>query len=262
MNQFKTLTINGNTYTVKDPQAAKIDDGKVGEDTWSSRKIIETLCPAFTKEGTVVSCQPVEGYPLSVTTQVEEASTVSLVHTGKNLFDGHWEPGRLNTSTGGDQNDGNSIRTGYIPIIPGQSYYFALGDNTNNYPILYDENKGFVRYPGLKWGNFSFKAGETEYYIRVAQFDKKEPYALAQLELGTTPSEYAPYTGNVYVETLPGAGVYAWHTGQFTDESGEVIQLRDPVDIASYAGVNVLHCCGDDMVVNGRSNIGVLLQQG
>ena len=35
-------------------------------EAWSSKKIVDTLCPAFTVEGNPVTCQPVEGYPLGV----------------------------------------------------------------------------------------------------------------------------------------------------------------------------------------------------
>lgn len=34
-------------------------------EAWSSKKIVDTLCPAFTVEGNPVTCNPVEDYPLS-----------------------------------------------------------------------------------------------------------------------------------------------------------------------------------------------------
>lgn len=44
MNQFKTLTVNGNTYTVADPNAARINDDQVSENTtWSSGKISDEI---------------------------------------------------------------------------------------------------------------------------------------------------------------------------------------------------------------------------
>lgn len=45
----------------------QINDGAImTADAWSSRKIVNTLCPAFEVEGNPVTCTPVEGYPLSV----------------------------------------------------------------------------------------------------------------------------------------------------------------------------------------------------
>lgn len=46
----------------------QIDDAAVSStETWSSRKIIDTLCPEFSVSGNPVTCTPVEGYPLGVT---------------------------------------------------------------------------------------------------------------------------------------------------------------------------------------------------
>lgn len=45
--------------------APQIDDGAISRDTpWSSRKIIDTLCPALDESGNPVTGYPVAGYPL------------------------------------------------------------------------------------------------------------------------------------------------------------------------------------------------------
>lgn len=50
----------------------QIDDTAVSStETWSSRKIIDTLCPEFSVSGNPVTCTPVEGYPLGVTVSLE-----------------------------------------------------------------------------------------------------------------------------------------------------------------------------------------------
>ena len=47
--------------------APQIDDGVVSADSqWSSRKIVETLCPPLEATGNPVTCYPVAGYPLGV----------------------------------------------------------------------------------------------------------------------------------------------------------------------------------------------------
>lgn len=47
--------------------APQIDDGAISRDNpWSSRKIIDTLCPALEESGNPVTCYPVAGYPLGV----------------------------------------------------------------------------------------------------------------------------------------------------------------------------------------------------
>lgn len=47
--------------------APQIDDTAVSaENPWSSRKIVETLCPPLDVSGNPVTCEPVAGYPLGV----------------------------------------------------------------------------------------------------------------------------------------------------------------------------------------------------
>lgn len=42
--EMKTLTVNGQTYTVADPDAAHIDDTSTARDmTWSAQKLSATL---------------------------------------------------------------------------------------------------------------------------------------------------------------------------------------------------------------------------
>lgn len=56
----------------------QIDDTAVSStETWSSRKIIDTLCPEFSVSGNPVTCTPVEGYPLGavVTLEPKQAGT-------------------------------------------------------------------------------------------------------------------------------------------------------------------------------------------
>lgn len=46
---------------------AVIDDSKISSSTtWSSQKIVDTLCPPFTVSGATVQCTPVANYPLDV----------------------------------------------------------------------------------------------------------------------------------------------------------------------------------------------------
>ena len=50
----------------------QIDDAAVSStETWSSRKIIDTLCPEFSVSGNPVTCTPVEGYPLGAVVTLE-----------------------------------------------------------------------------------------------------------------------------------------------------------------------------------------------
>lgn len=82
-----------------------IDDTKAqSSKTWSSLTIVDRLAPAFEVSGPVVTCNPVEGYPLHVVSQIVPVQEgegdpspdnvrpikgwdgVNLYHSGKNLF--------------------------------------------------------------------------------------------------------------------------------------------------------------------------------
>lgn len=47
-------------------QLAYHDDGTIGENTWSSKNIVDMLCPPLEESGNPVVCYPVAGYPLGV----------------------------------------------------------------------------------------------------------------------------------------------------------------------------------------------------
>ena len=47
------------------------DDAVNATEAWSSKKIVDTLCPEFSVSGNPVICNPVEGYPLSAVVSLE-----------------------------------------------------------------------------------------------------------------------------------------------------------------------------------------------
>ena len=49
----------------------QIDDATVGPDAWSSKHIVDMLCPPLEETGNPVQCYPVESYPLGVTASWE-----------------------------------------------------------------------------------------------------------------------------------------------------------------------------------------------
>lgn len=84
MRKMQRLTVNGETYQICDPDAARLDDTGIGNSAWSAKNTVDRLCPAFSETGVAVRCEPVAGYPLSVT--VEEGAT-AISRCGKNLID-------------------------------------------------------------------------------------------------------------------------------------------------------------------------------
>lgn len=75
-----------------DPGAdVKVDDSSIGDKPWSSRHIIDMLCPPLEESGNPVVCYPVAGYPLGVKASwkpVQEGSgTPYPAGGGKQLLD-------------------------------------------------------------------------------------------------------------------------------------------------------------------------------
>lgn len=260
-------------------QKATINDITVGPDAWSSKQIIDRLCPAFTKSGPAVTCEPVEGYPLAVMSFIDPVretgslitegaaghTTAKLTRCGKNLFDGYWEAGYVDANTGKNTAHSNSIRTGYIPLKPGVTYYFTLKSGGNYYPVTYDKNKTFVRYMGLKAASFVFTAGENEQYLRLAQYNDPNVYEKVQLEVGSAGTAYEPYRGEEFTvdlgQTVCG-GSYNWRTGVLTVTHGEdgteletpaTVQLT-PGKIPALSGENTLYSDTGDTTVTGKAD--------
>lgn len=77
MKQIKTLTVNGESYQITDPAAARLED------------VAERMCPPLVESGAAVRCTPLADYPLQVVSHLPgtEAQTLRLHHCGKNLFD-------------------------------------------------------------------------------------------------------------------------------------------------------------------------------
>jgi hypothetical protein len=75
-------------------QRAYPDDSTIGENTWSSKNIVDMLCPEIKESGNPVLCYPVAGYPLGVKASwepVQEGSgTPYPAGGGKNLFNPAW----------------------------------------------------------------------------------------------------------------------------------------------------------------------------
>lgn len=56
--EMKTLTVNGQTYTVADPDAAHIDDSSTARDkTWSAEKLSGTLGDVQTALDGIIAMQ-------------------------------------------------------------------------------------------------------------------------------------------------------------------------------------------------------------
>ena len=179
--------------------------------------IINKLAPSFTESGTAVRCEPVEGYPLTVTAE-EGAATIS--RCGKNLIDYKAViPGKNSTITiienGVRWESGNyffsfpcTVKAGETVVFncvdPSSSMYYAALWNTELSKNVGTQNK--IGEPFTATGD----ADLVHIYKKNSSTALVEPIVVTdlQLEHGSVATAYESYKG---VETfVPGETIPAW----------------------------------------------------
>ena len=259
MKQMKTLTVNGVTYTVTDPNAPRLDDTAVGEGAWSAKKIVDTLCPAFSKTGDIVTCNPVAGYPLQV-----EAQT-PITRCGKNLaklrslttdiiggLTSKVEADGTLSVNGESTIDYNNVYITNVsawgePLRLGAGKYTLLcrlleGTVTDAYGVLQiSKLAGGTGYEYFELGApLSFQLAEDCRVMVILQFRKGgtavDGKLQLQLEVGETATAYEPFRQDIFepgqtVPALPGVNTIRAESGQVT-----VTGRADPAYIIEKLG--------------------------
>lgn len=287
MKQIKTLTVNGISYEIADPDAACIDDAKVGADAWSAKHIIDRLCPAFTETAPAVRCQPVEGYPLTAVSNIETAAdTLRLWQGGKNLIDLAAMIGEGYTVTKNGVTitlkDGCLHRSGVhtadgatnvLSIGPTQEWkHIRLPAGTYSIPSQFflqlrtKDNKIDSTGNGNKFGTFTLP--EEEYIVGIISHvsglgtEVNDVVPLVIVSGSEKPTEYEPYRGKTLEVSLGKtvqSGSYDWAAGILTDENGETTQYA-PMEITALPGVNTLMGYEGNVTVAGRQDLPALLE--
>lgn len=79
-------TMSGDVDTLKNQmQRAYPDDSTIGENPWSSKHIVDMLCPPLEESGNPVVCYPVAGYPLGVKAKWEPMQEGSGTPSPENI---------------------------------------------------------------------------------------------------------------------------------------------------------------------------------
>ena len=219
--------------------APQIDDAVVSTETpWSSRKIIETLCPPLEATGNPVTCEPVAGYPLGVVaswepTQAGEGEpspdnirpisgrkAVSVERCGENLLDIELTNQMVGNATAaedggwitinGTTSGGNLfLRIGFV-LRPGK-YTAKLFGGTS----IDGDNMLIWIYGGTIKNTLTSKkitatlsVNETTTVNVYLHLNKtvtfsSEQFAVALVPGSTPPTTYTPYRGDTLALTLP-----------------------------------------------------------
>lgn len=191
--------------------APQIDDGAISRDTpWSSRQIIDTLCPKLEETGNPVTCYPVAGYPLGVVAKWEPTQAGSgepyPAGGGKNLFNPAIMPASLtqNGVTWTMSADGVLTANGEAS---GTVYYNSVTNfelDAGTYTIsampnlrmsILDAADGTI-YAGQSMGNvsvFTMTEKKTVKLYFAASGTLNNVTAKPQIEKGSVATAYAPY---------------------------------------------------------------------
>ena len=219
--------------------APQINDAVVSaENPWSSRKIVETLCPPLDVSGNPVTCEPVAGYPLGVVASWEptQAGTgepspenirpisgrdaVSVERCGENLLDIELTNQMVGNATAaedggwitinGTTSGGNLfLRIGFV-LRPGR-YTAKLFGRTS----IDGDNALIWIYGGTIANTLTsqkitttFSVNETTtvnvyLHLNKAVTFSSEQFAVALVPGSTPPTTYTPYRGDTLALTLP-----------------------------------------------------------
>lgn len=229
----------------------QINDNAINTtDAWSSLKIVDTLCPAFTVTGNPVTCTPVEDYPLSVSVEIvpHQDGTgdpspdnvrpiigydkVSLWAGGVNLLsDANFKNSENNgiiytkidngvihvegTATGSSQS--NTIDVLQLP--PGTYHGIVTEDDVQQYLVV-KKATGSVNYYNISKQSVTIGAGDTILYYYIAVAPGKTVSNNAYVFLATEQTEFVPYNPASKTITVPlGQTVYG---GTLNATSGDL----------------------------------------
>lgn len=184
-------------------QRAYPDDSTIGENPWSSKNIVDMLCPEIKESGNPVLCYPVAGYPLGVKASwepVQEGSgTPYPAGGGKNQLNPAGYEAATKTvngitftrlNTGEVVINGTATGTAIYVLIANFSYHVSLSTD-RNWSIA---GENVISAQGLVSGVTVIRPSDnTSLYIRVQSGETVKTTVQPQIEKGSTPTAWEPY---------------------------------------------------------------------
>ena len=179
------------------------DDSAIGDKPWSSKHIIDMLCPPLEESGNPVVCYPVAGYALGVKAKwepVQEGSgTPYPAGGGKNQLNPAGYEAATKTvngitftrsNTGEVVVNGTATGTAIYVLIKNFSYPISLSTD-RNWSIV---GENVISAQGLVSGVTMIRPSDnTSLYIRVQSGTTVKTTVQPQIEKGNTPTAWEPY---------------------------------------------------------------------
>lgn len=266
-----TLSLSGKAADAKatgDALARKavIYDTAVGTDAWSSKHIVDVLCPPLEETGNPVQCYPVAGYPLFVKAKwepmqegtgtpspenirpIKGRDSVRVERCGENLLNispftkltnngityEYVANGGIHISgTATTAVDSPTFAVWHLP--PGKYYGLDAGAHLSASIVVQRNGSGL--WLNAK-GVFEILAGDTikYWYMNMPNGTTIDKTVYPYIVPGTTaPTTYAPYTGQTATLTLPRT-IYGGTVDAVTGEGQET--WKKPFDFSEYEGGN------------------------
>ena len=255
------MKIRGTTITTPMARSVVTDDATVSSRPWSSKNIIDKLCPSFTESGAMVTCEPVEGYPLNVTCDGSDVATIT--RCGKNLG----KPRSLTTDivlgmTSQTEANGVMSITGtatadftnvYVTNVPswGTTVFLGKGTYTFNCEVLqgsFTKVTGVLQISAVGGGTtYEYFTPGTPHTFTIAKDSKvntilqfknggtaNNAKVRVQYEVGTSATSFEPFQADTFdkgadstiVPALPGVNNIWASEGNVT--------VTGRADIAAY----------------------------
>lgn len=248
-------------------EAVSPDDESVGAKPWSSKQIIDTLCPPLEVIGNPVVCYPVAGYPLGVKASWEPRQEgegdpspenirpitgmdeVQVTRCGKNMLKEEYK------KNGYYDNETFNLTYANSELYRSFSLYVQKGEYSVSFSARTNIVRCFSQNNNSSYNALLVSGAENVYNAKISVPQDDILYVsfrlysnenwgdnTVQLEVGSAPTAYAPYTGTTATLTLPetiyggavdavtGKGVKTWgYIASYNGESiaGEWISDRD-----------------------------------
>lgn len=205
--------------------APQIDDTTVTDSApWSSKHIVDMLCPPLEETGNPAVCYPVSEYPLGCKVRWEPTQegtgdpspenvrpikgrdSVTVTRCGENLLNpslfqnNKYQNFNAATNYYEISNSSGYWISGIQPCSPNTTYRFNKNVEGG---CFYDEKKNVIGTAGF---DFTFKTPAKCAYYCVNFLSGSTPYGtpvIATASKSTAPTTYAPYIGQTATLTLP-----------------------------------------------------------
>ena len=178
----------------------QIDDTAVGPDAWSSKHIVDILCPPLEETGNPVQCHPVAGYPLGVVAEWEPTQEGEgdpyPAGGGKNLADNALLQNNLGIGTSGafeTAPDGRVAINGDINVSGIDNVTLSCGGKAAFIYALFDGDV-LIKREASKPNKATIDVSSGN-ILRVCVYSGVTiaDIKYIQVEAGTTATAYAPY---------------------------------------------------------------------